>query len=86
MQGSSTELSTAASSCSPDRGAAERPGASAMDAGGGGGGIPRGHSLPEELKLRGGGVGRREKEAAEREMGGGGSLLLLAGLLLEGES
>lgn len=85
MEGSSTVLSTAASSCSLVRVPAGRAAASAMDAGGGGGN-PRGHSLPEELKVRGGGVGRREKEVAEREMGGGGSLLLLAGLLLEGES
>lgn len=82
MDGSSTALSTAASSCSLDTAPGERPAASAV----GGGAIPRGHSLPEEFKLRGGGVGKREKEAAEREMGGGGSLLLLAGLLLEGES
>lgn len=81
MEGSST----AASSCSLVRVAAERASASATDAGGGGG-PPGGHSWPGELKMSGGGVGRRGKEAVEREMAGGGSLLLLDGLLLEGES
>lgn len=42
--------------------------------------------LPKELSWWGGGRGSGLEEVAEREMDGGGSLLLLAGLLLDGES
>lgn len=49
-------------------------------------GAPRGCSLPKELRSRVDSGGGRPEEAAEWEMGGGGSLLLLVGLLLDGES